>query len=144
MVTTVDYKPEFDSLRDRLLELAQIRNLDELLQRVVTVLAERPHVALARIWLLGAGDLCSSCHLAGRCSNRDKCLRLVATSGCRRPDFRPAWSRIDGEFNRIPLGVGKIGRVGATGHAINVPKNNIEQFQWISFLPCSGNSEYVK
>ena len=115
-----DYKPEFNSLRDRLLELAQIRRVDELLERVVSSLAERPHVALARIWLNGPGDQCRSCHLASRCENSTSCLHLMASAGFRNTQERPSWSRMDGEYSRIPLGIGKVGRVGASGEAIVV------------------------
>lgn len=120
MFLTDDYKPEFNSLRDRLLELAQIRHVDELLERVVTSLAERPHVALARIWLLDRGDQCAVCHMAARCENRACCLHLAASAGYRNTEDRPAWSRMEGEYSRIPLGVGKVGRVGASGEAIVV------------------------
>ena len=44
---------------------------------------------------------------------------LVASAGFRS-DNRPDWSRLEGEYARIPLGVGKIGRVGATGEPIVV------------------------
>jgi hypothetical protein len=37
MLLSADYKPEFESLRDRLIELAQIRHVDELLKRVVNL-----------------------------------------------------------------------------------------------------------
>ena len=67
VLLSADYKPEFESLRDRLVELAQIRHVDELLKRVVTILAERPHVALARIWVVDRGDICATCHMAARC-----------------------------------------------------------------------------
>lgn len=120
MFISADYKPEFTSLRDRLLELAQIRQVDELLRRVVAVLAERPHVALARIWLLDRGDECAECRMSPRCNNQTSCLHLVASAGFRRTEDRPDWSRLDGEHSRIPLGVGKIGRVGASGQAIVV------------------------
>ena len=50
-----DYTPEFDSFKERLLELAEIRSV----QRVVTRLAEPPYVALARVWLVDKGDLCA-------------------------------------------------------------------------------------
>lgn len=120
MILTADYKPEFNSLRDRLLELAQIRHVDELLQRVVTTLAERPHVALARIWLLDRGDQCTACHMAARCEDRATCLHLAASAGYRNTEDRPAWSRMEGEYSRIPVGVGKVGRVGASGEAIVV------------------------
>ena len=52
MVLSPDYKPEFGSLTEKLLELAQVRQVDELLKRVVLVLAERPHICLARVWLI--------------------------------------------------------------------------------------------
>ena len=120
VLLSADYKPEFGSLRDRLLELAQIRHVDELLKRVVTILAERPHIVLARIWLVDGGDNCASCHNASRCSDRSSCLHLVASAGAPGSDGRPDWSRVDGEFSRLPLGVGKVGRVGASGESIVV------------------------
>ena len=120
MLLSADYKPEFESLRDRLLELAQIRHVDELLKRVVTILSERPHIVLARIWLVDGGDNCATCHNASRCSDRTSCLHLVASAGAPGSDGRPDWSRVDGEFSRLPLGVGKVGRVGASGEAIVV------------------------
>jgi transcriptional regulator with GAF, ATPase, and Fis domain len=100
--------------------LAQIRHVDELLKRVVTILAERPHIVLARIWLVDGGDNCAICHNASRCSDRTSCLHLVASAGAPGSDGRPDWSRVDGEFSRLPLGVGKVGRVGASGEAIVV------------------------
>jgi transcriptional regulator with GAF, ATPase, and Fis domain len=115
-----DYKPEFDSFRDWLVEIARIRNVRELLERVVTMLAARPHVSLARIWLIRPGEHCESCDMAPRCSNRELCLQLAASAGSRRTEGRPDWSRIDGEYARIPLGVGKVGRVGAAGEAVVV------------------------
>ena len=130
MLLSADYKPEFDSFKDRLLELAQIRQVDELMRRVVKLLAERPHVALARIWLVNQGDLCDLCHEAGRCRNRAQCLHLVASAGKRWSDQTPDWSRLDGEFQRIPLGQGKIGRVGEHGEPV-VVKDLEEDASWL-------------
>ncbi|HEY5915148.1 MAG TPA: sigma 54-interacting transcriptional regulator [Verrucomicrobiae bacterium] len=134
---SADYKPEFNSLRDGLLELAQIRHVDDLLERVVGVLAERPHVALARIWLLRPGDQCDACHLRARCESREVCLHLAASAGFRRTEDRPDWSRLEGEYSRIPLGVGKVGRVGASGDAIVVKDfagdpSWLLRYQWAS------------
>ncbi len=120
MILGPDYKPEFESLRDRLVELAQIRHVDELLNRVVAALAERPHIALARIWLVDQGDLCDRCHMAARCRNHNECLHLVASAGRNLGEHAYDWSRTDGEYQRIPVGLGKIGRVGASGEAIVV------------------------
>ncbi|HVM49842.1 MAG TPA: sigma 54-interacting transcriptional regulator [Candidatus Acidoferrum sp.] len=120
MLLPADYTPEFGSLRDSLLEVAQIRQVEELLKRVVHLLAERPHIALARIWLADQGDLCKSCHLLPKCPDHKSCLHLVASAGRRTLDGSPDWSRTDGDYQRIPLGVGKIGRVGATGQPVVV------------------------
>ena len=138
-----DYKPEFESFRDQLLELAQIRHVDELLIRVVDHLAARPHVNLARIWLIRPGDACASCDLQPRCPNRDLCLHLVASAGVRRTEQRPDWSRVDGEYIRIPLGVGKVGRVGASGEAIVVKDfagdpSFLVRYQWASHQQIRG------
>jgi len=115
-----DYTPEFDSFKERLLELAQIRSVNELLSRVVTRLAEPPYVALARIWLVDLGDRCSTCRMRPECPDQTSCLHLVASAGRPQADPKADWSRLDDEFQRIPLGVGKIGRVAATGQALVV------------------------
>jgi hypothetical protein len=114
-----DYKPEFDSFKDRLIELAQIRQVGRLLERVVSLLraatrefgenmagpARRP----LRDVRYGAAVFGAGC--------------LSSVGGQRRfkANGGPAgWSRVDGDYSRIPLGVGKVGRVGATGEAIVV------------------------
>ncbi len=135
MLVSADYKPEFNSLRDRLLELAQVRHVDELMHKVVSTVADRPHVALARIWLLDSADKCAACHSAERCQDKTRCLHLVASAGHRVSDDAPDWSRIDGEYSRIPLGVGKVGRVGASGEAIVVEDFGgdpswLQRYQW--------------
>ncbi len=143
MFITADYKPEFDSFRDRLLEVAQIRHVAEVMERVVALLAARPHVALARIWLIRAGDTCTTCEMRPRCPNRDICLHLVASAGIRRTESRPDWSRVDGEYSRIPLGVGKVGRVGATGEPIVVKDfagdpSFLVRYQWANHQQIRG------
>ena len=120
MYLAADYTPEFDSFKERLLELAQIRSVAELLHRVVTRLAEAPYVALARIWLVDKGDLCSTCGMRPQCPDQTFCLHLVASAGRPQADPREDWSRLDDEFRRIPIGAGKIGRVAATGKALVV------------------------
>ena len=120
MYLAADYTPEFDSFKERLLELAQIRSVAELLRRVVTRLAEAPYVALARIWLVDKGDLCSTCCMRAKCPDQTFCLHLVASAGRPQADPKADWSRLDDEFQRIPLGVGKIGRVATTGQALVV------------------------
>jgi transcriptional regulator with GAF, ATPase, and Fis domain len=134
MFLASDYKPEFESFTDHLLELAQIRSVDQLLKRLVALLAGRPHVAAARIWLLDEGDVCSSCHMLGRCQNRSSCLHLVASAGSRQTERAPDWSRTNDEYQRIPLGVGKIGLVGSKGEAI-VVMDLAEDPAWLDRYP---------
>ena len=149
VLLSADYKPEFESLRDGLLELATIRHVGELVGRVVTILAQRPHVALARIWQIDQGDLCdpgdlsASCRMVTRCPDRTRCLHLVASAGAPGSDNSHDWSRVDGEFCRIPLGVGKVGRVGATGEAIVVQDfaedpSWLRRYQWAARQHISG------
>src|ERR1035441_10922138 len=100
-----DYEPEFDSLRDLLLEIAPERSVEHLLQKVVQRLAERPHALVARLWLLEKGDLCAACPMRPRCPDQTRCLHLVASAessvGVPGEEGRQA----ERELRRIPLGV---------------------------------------
>lgn len=120
MALSADYKPEFESLAHHLLELAHIRSVDELLQRVVTLLTDRPHVVWARIWLKEGGHLCATCQGSGQCSDQSMCLQMAASSGQDHNADAPVWSRSDEGAQRLPLGIGEIGLVGSTGEAMVV------------------------
>ena len=120
MSLTATYEPEFESFKEHLLELAQLRSVDELLDRVVCLLAARPHVALARIWLRDSGDACGACHGRGRCSNQGMCLELVASAGESRSTFPAATKELGAAFQQNPLGTSQIGNVGASGEAVVV------------------------
>jgi len=115
-----DYKPEFESLKGLLLEMPQERSCDRLLRLTVRRLVERPHVALARIWLVGPGDICTSCPMRAECPGQTLCLQLVASAGKPRAEADQDWSRLSGEFRRVPLGARKVGRIGATGETVAV------------------------
>jgi urea transport system substrate-binding protein len=100
-------------------DMAQERSADTLLPLIVRRLAERPHVALARIWLVRPGDLCATCPARPECPDQTACLHLVASAG--RPLQGDAdWSRLDGRSRRIPLGVRKVGLIAARGEPIEV------------------------
>jgi transcriptional regulator with GAF, ATPase, and Fis domain len=125
-----DYEPEFDSLRDLLLEIAPERSVEHLLQKVVQRLAERPHALVARLWLLEKGDLCAACPMRPRCPDQTRCLHLVASAessvGVPGEEGRQA----ERELRRIPLGVGAVGRIAATGQPIvsNNPGAEVDGF----------------
>jgi transcriptional regulator with GAF, ATPase, and Fis domain len=123
-------EPEFESLKGLLLDMAQERSLDSLLRLVVRRLAERPHMALARVWLIGPGDVCASCRMRPECPDRTSCLHLVASAGQSRADPGQDWSRLDGDFRRFPIGVRKVGRI-ALGESVHIP-DIAEDSRWIA------------
>ena len=104
-----------------LLDMAQERSLERLLQLVVDRLARSERVALARIWLVRPGEGCATCPAADVCPDQRECLHLVASAGRPQADPSADWSRLTGDFRRFPLGVRKVGRIAATGEAIEVP-----------------------
>ena len=59
--------------------------------------------------------------MAAECPDRSLCLHLVASGGRSAVDPTVTWTRTDGAFRRFPLGVRKVGRIGATGEPIEVP-----------------------
>ena len=64
----------FESVRGLLLELAREQSLDPLLDLVVRRLNEHADVALARIWLVREGDICSTCPMRDECPGKVPCL----------------------------------------------------------------------
>lgn len=114
-----DYKPEFESIKGFLLDMAQERSVEALLKMIVRQLAERPHVALARIWLIRQGD-CPCPEWEVECSDQTTCLHLVASAGGPLAEKDGDWSRLDGDFSRFPLGARKVGYIGATGKPVEV------------------------
>ena len=110
-----------------LLELASLQQFSELLPLAVQRLSEASSVALVRIWLTQPPlpNDCSACRLASECSNRERCLHLVASSGRSVTDTNANWQRLDGAFRRFPIGVRKVGQIAATGQSLEVA--NVEQ-----------------
>ena len=104
-----------DSLQSTALSVASERSVAAVLDRVVAGLAAQPGIALARVWLIGPGDVCETCPMRRECPSQTRCLHLAASAGSSRVRGRGGWERLDGAFRRFPLGVRKIGRIGATG-----------------------------
>lgn len=116
-----------------LLELASLHQFTELLPLAVQRLSEASSVALVRIWLTQPPlpNDCSACRLASECSNRERCLHLVASSGRSVTDTNVNWQRLDGAFRRFPIGVRKVGQIAATGQSLEVA--NVEQdHDWVA------------
>jgi transcriptional regulator with GAF, ATPase, and Fis domain len=112
--------PASDAFKQLLLELAQERSLGDLLPLVTRRLAEHEDVALARLWLLEAGDQCSTCPNAAACVDRTRCLHLVASAARARDGATTVHTRLDGAFRRIPVGAFKVGAVASTGAPVLV------------------------
>ncbi len=120
-----------DSLKCLLLDIAQQRSLNDLLWLIVRRLADRPTVALARIWLIGPGDICSSCRFKEECRDQTRCLHLVASAGRSSSADKTEWNTINGYFSRFPLGVCKVGRIGGLGEQLVI--NEMEKnLAWIA------------
>jgi transcriptional regulator with GAF, ATPase, and Fis domain len=118
-------------LRSLLLDVAGERSLDGLLQMIVHRVSAMEHVALCRIWLIDKGDICARCPLKEECADQSRCLHLVASAGQSVKDASVTWDRLDGRFQRFPLGVRKIGRVASSGEAIVVWDTD-KDMQWIA------------
>jgi transcriptional regulator with GAF, ATPase, and Fis domain len=125
-----DYEPDYEHLKTLLLEMAQEHNVATLLEKIVWQLASRPHVALARVWLIQEGD-CPCTAKEPTCDDKQKCLHLVASQGRSLADSHADWSRLDGNFSRFAVGARKVGWIAATGKAVEV--NDIEKdSKWIA------------
>ena len=85
------------------LKMTSTFDLGEVLTAITQGLVADMGAAFARIWLLGPGDLCASCFKASDCANHERCLHLKASAGM--------YTRINGEYRRVPLGALKIGRI---------------------------------
>ena len=108
---------DLELLQSISLAVAEARRVDSVLTMIVSGLAEKAGFALARIWLMGDGDICSECRMRQECPSQARCLHLVASAGQSQLDGTQ-WNSTDGSFRRFPLGMRKIGRVGLTGKSI--------------------------
>src|SRR5262245_46439981 len=110
--------------------VAEGRAIGEVLRSIVDGIASSEHVALARLWLIRPGDLCAECRFASECPDRTRCLHLAASAG-NPTDPGVDLRRIDGGFRRFPLGVRKIGRIGATGEVFVISELRGDE-SWIA------------
>ena len=109
-----------ESFESLLLAMAAERSLDALPKLIVDRLAQRQHVALARIWLIQPGDICDSCRMRDECPDQSQCLHLVASAGASTADPGLEWTGLDGSFRRFPMGVRKVGLVATSGEDVVV------------------------
>lgn len=123
--------PLFADPKGLLLDLAQQRELDSLLDTLVSRVGGSEAVALARLWLVKPGEGCETCPMRGECPDQSQCLHLVASNGRSLAEPGRDLSRLDGRFRRFPIGVRKVGRIALTGEPIEA-LNMAELPQWIA------------
>lgn len=114
-----------------LLEMAQLRQLSDVLKLVVDRLGASQAVALARIWLIRPGSGCATCPRQSECPDRTNCLHLVASAGTSIVDASQDLTRVDGSFRRFPIGVRKVGRIAASGEPLEV-SNIAGEPEWLA------------
>jgi transcriptional regulator with GAF, ATPase, and Fis domain len=119
-----------EALQAVALAVAAETSVDRVLAQIVDGLVARTTVALARVWLMGPGDICETCPVRAECPDQTRCLHLSASAGAPL-DGRADWTRLDGAFRRFPLGVRKIGRIGATGDGIFI-EDVVSDHDWIA------------
>lgn len=110
---------DFDAFKCVLLDMAQQRTQEALLDLIVSRLRDLEDVALARIWLVKSGDICEQCHFRRECPDQTECLHLVASAGSSVEDT-PQWEGLDGTFRRFPIGVRKVGHVAERGEPVEI------------------------
>ena len=102
----------------------------DVVNSIVQGLTAQSGVALARVWLLSAGDICDGCFRRADCANQTQCLHLVASAGAPVSSPGEDWSFLKGQYRRIPLGHRKVGEIGKTGKSILIADNAAET-EWI-------------
>jgi len=112
------YQPEYESLKELLIEMAQERSVEVLLNLIVERMAQRPHVALVRIWLKKKSDICPDCSMRKQCPDKRECLHLTASRGTLLSNPDQTFSDLKGQGQRIPLGVTVIGKIAQEKRAL--------------------------
>ena len=113
----MDQDLQFDPAfaRTLLLEISQEQSLDGVMKKLIARIMERPAIARVRIWLIKPGDLCAACPRRAECPDQTRCLHAVAGGSKVIASDDSDYLRMVDRYTRIPLGVGVVGRVAATG-----------------------------
>jgi transcriptional regulator with GAF, ATPase, and Fis domain len=118
-----------------LLDIAHEQSLEQLLQKLVSTFVEdRADMACIQIWLVDKGDRCSVCPHRSACPNQSRCLHLAAGKGVSLSG--PDVLRLDDPNARLPLGMGFLGQIVATGKDVRVSgldrsPEKIVGFEWM-------------
>lgn len=117
-------------LANLLLQLAQERSVDRLLECTMEAVAAVPDVALARVYLLGPGDQCEVCPSRKVCPDQRECLHAEVTQGFSLRQTEKPFSQLSDPYLRVPLGAYRVGQAAATGETLVV--NQSQEEDWIA------------
>ena len=118
MASNDDLKFDPVFARDLLLEISLERDLDALMKMLVKRILQRPMVARVRIWLVRPGDICRTCSRRQECPDQTRCLHAVAGGSNPVEAESIEYALLKDRFSRIPIGVGPVGKIAATGAQI--------------------------
>ena len=110
--------------------IARKNPLSDTLRTIVTQLAGRDGIGLARIWLIERGDICNKCPMRAECPDQERCLHLTASEG-EDLERKQKWNSTSGRFSRIPIGVRKVGSVAKAGSSVLIDELHIGTSDWI-------------
>lgn len=123
------------SLQEVAHALAGSETVDSVLRLIVGGLAVQKDIAMARVWLLGPGDRCSTCPMLARCPSQASCYHLLATAGNSIHPEQQAeeFTTVNGHYSRIPLNSDlKVSKVGSTGTPLLMYREIAErQGEWL-------------
>ena len=113
-----DTRFDFDFASSLLLEIAQERSVERLMQKSIGAAMTHPEFARVEFWFVEKGDICSHCAQRSQCADQTRCLHLVAAGENPSQGSARESSHFFNSQERIPLGVGFVGRVAKTGQVI--------------------------
>ena len=122
---------DIEALTNSLLNIEQEHATASILRRIVSGLAAEPGIALARVWVKRPGELCQDCGDTNDCGNRRECLHLVASRGRSMVQPDADWSRTEGEFRSVPVGVRRLGLIAARPDGLLIGDLTAD-LQWVS------------
>jgi transcriptional regulator with GAF, ATPase, and Fis domain len=119
-----------------LLDIAHEQSVEHQLHKVIQSAMKVPYLAWVQIWLIDAADLCSTCPRRPECHNQSRCLHLAAGGGMSFSVPGAEVPCLDNLDARLPLGMGLVGKVAATGQQIlrrdlDRQLEEMEGFDWL-------------
>lgn len=135
MEPTSDSRFDPNRAAQLLLDIAHEQSVELLLHKLVNrAVNDRQDIACVQVWLIEKGDRCSSCPQRPHCLDQTRCLHLAAGGGQLLPGFEATTSQLTDPTARIPLGLGVMGRVAATGNQMILRDQELEglpEFGWV-------------